>query len=156
MMLHLNGWNRILARPHVSSCSVIVFDHGPFYMLTALREFGPDFAQESGFHRWWGRRLTEWASRLDMVVWLDAPNSVLADRIDDRDHKHIIKGRSQQEKQSFLGRYRSSFGAVMSMATARNDDLGVYRYRTEYNSTAQITEEILGAIDLRLKDPGLR
>ena len=52
----------------------------------------PATAARRAAARWWQQTLTAWGSLLDVVVWLDASDAVLLERIDARDKEHRLKG----------------------------------------------------------------
>jgi deoxyadenosine/deoxycytidine kinase len=150
-MVHLNGWLRVLETERGDRCTVVLLDHGPIYMLASLREFALSVRQNEVFRSWWDERLAHWAYSLDLVVWLDASNEVLEERINRRDHPHLVKGRPQPEIHEFLTRYRSSFENTVSRAVAVNRRLDVHRLRTEAETPENISAMIASGIQSQLK-----
>jgi len=65
---------------------VLVFDQGPLYTLAR------DPLRHPRLRGWWEESLALWRSLLDVVVWLDAPDDVLVERIEGRDKEHRYKG----------------------------------------------------------------
>jgi shikimate kinase len=152
MMLHVNGWEHILNLQSSSNHAVIVLDHGPVYRLATLREFGPEVTRSRRFQQWSDRMLKRWAVTLDMVIWLDAPNPVLVERINKRDTRHIVKGKPEQEMCDFLTRYRTSYEQVVSRLTTHNNSPRVLRFQTHQETPGQLMDRALNAIEMRLKD----
>lgn len=96
---------------------VVLVDEGPVYMLTRLVAFGSVSRDGSGFHGQWERNLAWWRNRLDAIVWLDAPNDVLAARIRRRAKHHRAKATSDDALTEFLARYRAAYSAVVERIT---------------------------------------
>lgn len=152
MMLHLNGWKHILSRPAVRKEAVILLDHGPVYRLATLHEFGPAVTRSRRFRQWSDRMLNRWAATLDLVVWLDAPNPVLVERINNRDSRHIVKGKPEPEMNDFLTRYRTSYEQVISRLMARNHSPRLLRCETGQETPDQVINRVLNAIEMHLRD----
>ncbi len=86
-----------------------------------------------------------WAGRLDAVVWLDAPDEVLARRIRGREKPHRMKACSDEEISAFLARYREAYEGVLSELRAASG-LKVIRVSTDAGTPEQIAEEVLSGI----------
>ena len=86
-----------------AAAALAVFDHGPLFRIARLRAFGPRLVESAAFRRWSEAAVRRWARLLDAVVWLDAPDALLAERIDARDERHRMKGGEAGETQRFLG-----------------------------------------------------
>jgi shikimate kinase len=111
-MNYVVGWAEALARaPHAG---LTVFDHGPIFRLARLRSFGPRLTESEAFARWDEAAVARWARLLDAVVWLDAPDAVLAARIDGREELHRMKGEAAAETSRFLAGYRATYEALFS------------------------------------------
>ena len=146
-MMHITAWHNILKRQIFGSHAAIILDHGPIFLLTQLREFGPEFSRSKVYEKWWQDTLSHWGTTLDLVVWLDAPDSILAERIDSRDKRHPMKHKSNQEKYEFLARYRQSFEDIKAnLATYR--DLRFMHLQTDKIPPKQLAEEILAILEI--------
>jgi len=86
--------------------------------------------------------LDQWARTLDMIIWLDAPDSVLMERINNRAQRHHVKAKSEQEAFQFLARYRSSYEQVLVKLTA-NGRPRLLQFDTNQVSIEQITDRLL-------------
>ncbi len=109
-LLYLSGWDRVLDRQRTRERPVVVLDQGPLFYLATLGGFGPSTLRES---TWWEATLDRWASTLDLVFWLEAPEEVLISRIRDRGKPHPLKQASRGDARGFLAAYRSSYDRVM-------------------------------------------
>ena len=79
---------------------------------------------------------------LDAVIWLDAPDAVLTQRIRDRAKPHQVKHESDATIQNHLMRYRDSYDLVVSELSRRNG-LDVYKFSTDQLPLEQIADRVL-------------
>jgi deoxyadenosine/deoxycytidine kinase len=108
-MAYLVAGLQALRQPASNSNAVTILDHGPIYRLAFLRELGPEITESQRYKRWWTNLLIQWIDIIDVIIWLDAPNHVLWERIRARDRSHSIKEKGENEAFAFLSRYRMSF-----------------------------------------------
>lgn len=101
---------RLLAGPALAS-RTMVFDEGPVYMLSRARTRGLR-PPTGAFDRWWWQALRDLSGRLDMVVWLDAPNRVLRERFEARG-KPPIANPDPAVLDAFLDAYRTTYSMVL-------------------------------------------
>jgi deoxyadenosine/deoxycytidine kinase len=141
-MAYLNGMYRILRRRNHNQ-GVIVLDQGPIFDLARLSEFGPRKLTSSG--QWWQNMLCQWALTLDMVVWLDAPDDILMQRIWSRDKWHVAKAKSEHETLDYLRRYRSAYTNIMSKLSPYSQ-IKVLTFSTNLHSINQIAQTVLKEI----------
>ena len=85
------GWHQVLKRRLSGNDSITVLDQGPIYRLVFMREFGPEFTNSNVYTRWRNSMLNQWAATLHIVIWLDAPDAVLFQRINSRTEEHRVK-----------------------------------------------------------------
>jgi len=145
-MVYLKAWHHVLERQVSNNDMVTVLDHGPIYRLALLREFGPEITKSQLYERWWDSMLKQWATIMHMVVWLDAPDAVLLERIHTRNRWHIIKGKSGQEAYEFLARYRTSYEQTITRLIA-NRGPTLLRFDTHQKSVDQILDKVLAALN---------
>jgi shikimate kinase len=112
-MVYLKMWPHLLRTEAVQSDAVILLDHGPIFKLATLNAFGPERLRSGGFDPWWHSVLTQCAHTLDMVVLLRAPNEILIERINARNQRHAVKGKSAIDAHEFLMRYQDSFDEIL-------------------------------------------
>jgi hypothetical protein len=87
-----------------------------------------------------------------MVIWLDAPNSILAKRIQNRDTWHVVKEKPADEVQNFLLRYRTSLEQIISLSKSHNSCLKVLHFHTDRETPEQITDKILHECETQFKN----
>ncbi len=120
-MIRLGALRRFLARAATPRQRLVVLDEGPVFALSWLQVFGGErLAGSAAYQRWVRRTLAAWAGVLDVIVRLDAPDPVLAQRIRSREKPHMVKHQSDQEIAAFAARFRTAFVAVISAVTSLN------------------------------------
>jgi hypothetical protein len=121
-MLHfvrLRALPRAIARASAKSGSeIILLDEGPVFSLGRLSVFQQANRGAGRIARAWRAEVDRWATRLDAVVWIDAPDNVLADRIRTRAKDHQVKGGADEEIADFLARYRQAYREILDRLTA--------------------------------------
>jgi hypothetical protein len=138
-MAYLEAWRRRVVEARSSQPAAIVFDHGPIFRLVTLRWFGPEIARSELYRRWWERMLDRWTRALDLVVCLDAPSTVLAQRINRRERDHVVKGSSDDEAYRFLARYREGYEQLIATMQS-GPGPQIHRFDTERESVERIAE----------------
>jgi shikimate kinase len=138
LVVRLEALGRVLGRESAKRRRVLLLDEGTVFALAKLR----GFARGDGEAR--TRELVgRWAGRLDAVVWLDAPDEVLARRIRERAKPHRMKARTDAELASFLARYRESYERVVESLRAGSSGLKVIRVNTNGQTPDELAEEVL-------------
>ena len=140
-LIYLKGAQRIFKRQASGRDVVILLDHGPIFKLATLHAFGPPMLRDRAAGSWWFQMFKQWSDLLDLVVWLDAPEAVLTQRIDGRDQRHAVKGKSESEAAQFLARYRQSFKYVLSSIIGAGKPAMV-----EFDTAQKSIEDIVEAI----------
>lgn len=144
-LVRLRTLHPALAREAGSGSRAIILDEGPLFSLTRLSVFQNADLGHGGLAREWRAELARWTKELDVVVWLDAPDQVLSERIRGRDKEHPVKDGSEREVTEFFGRYRSAYLGVMDRVRAAGR-VRVVKIQTNENTTDRIAETILGAL----------
>jgi shikimate kinase len=148
---YLKGWPQFLRRRPSNTGKVILLDQGPVFRMATLHEFGPESLRSEASKTWWLHLYEQWASTLDILIWLDTSDAVLMERINTRTKKHDIKGRPELEAQQFLTQYRRSFNAVLTKLKSYNGPT-ILQFDTSKISIEQIADEILAACKLKLNE----
>lgn len=146
-LVYLKGWPKVLKQEAGTGDVTVLLDHGPVFKLATLHEFGPEKLKTAGFDTWRNSMFKQWASTLDFVIWLDAPDPVLANRINSRDQRHSVKGKAESEAAHFLARYRASY--VQTLAKLKTyGGPRLLQFDTSQTSIEQVADEILSAINI--------
>jgi thymidylate kinase len=111
-MVRLGALRRVVTR-EASRHRIILLDEGPVFALSWLDVF----FKRNGEHApaaWRRRVVADWARLLDVVVFIDASDSTLAQRIRTRDKPHMVKDRSDAEISGFAAGFRNAFDRVIA------------------------------------------
>ena len=140
----LNGWSNILQRELKKNNDIILLDQGPVYLLTETYEFGPEYLRKKNTAKlFWKDLYSRWADILDLVVWLDAADADLIERIRSRDKDHPVKNRSIETSLEFLGCYRRAYERTISYLLASQSRLKILRFDTTETSLQEIESRLL-------------
>lgn len=150
-MAFLDAWLRVLRRQTPTAAVATVLDHGPVYRLARLREFGPSVTKSERFQRWWAASLDGWLSALDVVVSLDAPDTILLKRVQERGHWYLSADRPEEEKEEFLARFRRAFAETLETGTA--DMPRFLHVRSDQHSLDEIADEVSAALEFGARGP---
>jgi broad-specificity NMP kinase len=141
------GWPKVLEKELRKNKDVIILDQGPVYLLSELREFGPDYLKAGTAKRVWQTWYNQWASTLDVIVLLDAKDQDLTARIRNRDKDHPVKHESEQAIVEFLGRYRTAYERTLAELVANRASIKVLRLDTSHQSPEKIADQILAELE---------
>jgi thymidylate kinase len=92
------------------------------------------------------RGIRRWGRMLDVIIWLDAPDDVLADRIRGRRKAHRAKESGDAELGAFLAKYRRAYDWVIDQfaATGRTR---LYRFDTSELSIDRLADVATSVIE---------
>jgi len=113
--LRLDALHRLVQE--TTDCRMLVFNEGPVYMLSRILVYGGENIQTRSFEECWRRAIATWAPELDAIVWLEAPENLLAARLRAR-AQHPFADRSDHAVHRLLGAYREAFTRVIRELTA--------------------------------------
>lgn len=142
LVIYLMEWNRRLARTRGHHSKATIMDQGPLYALARLGHLDPPVAGTEPRGDWWTATVGTWANSLDAVIWLDAPNDVLWQRVNTRAQAHAIKGTSPEAAMTYVDRYRVSYERVLSAMDRPGGPL-VLRYDTSRLSPEEIGSDAI-------------
>ena len=140
LVIQINALRRLLRRESEKGYQALVLDEGGVFGLAKLRVFGAGSASDST--SWMSSLFNQVGPTLDAVIWLDAPDAVLARRIRERDKPHRTKNLPEAEMCEHLARYRVAFERVMAELTQRNA-VKVIKFRTDREPLEDIANQIL-------------
>lgn len=132
-----------LDRDELSAYRYIVLDEGAIYTLSWLHVIGHSVFGDFRTNAWRHYIGALWAAQLDEVIWLDAPDNVLAQRLRTRAKRHIMSNASDRSVTAFSLRYRAAFNATIGLIQGHGR-LAVRDYRTDHHSPAELAELIMG------------
>lgn len=149
-LVYLNGWPHVLGQQAAHGGDAILLDHGPVFKLATLNAFGPEYLKTERAEPWWDTMFKQWASMVDIVVWLDAPDPILEQRINSRNQRHAVKGKTEAEVLQFLARYRCSYEQILAKLMADNGP-ALFQFDTSQTTIEQVADEVLLTIASRLE-----
>lgn len=112
-LLRLRTLRSLLQRDRTQAIRAIVLDEGPVFSLCRLLLFQRRLRPDAGLPKEWLQEVAQWAGTIDLVVWLDAPDTVLAQRIRDRAKGHEVKEAASREIFQFLERFRDAYREIL-------------------------------------------
>jgi hypothetical protein len=117
-----------------------VFDQGPLYLLSEAQLL------EERLRDWRRENLDTWAEILDAVVWLDAPDAVLVDRIDGRGKWHRVKGQPAEIAIDVLGEARAVYEGIISRLEGHDNGPTVLRFDTSRIAPEDVADVVINAV----------
>jgi hypothetical protein len=78
-----------------------------------------------------------------MIVWLDAADSYLLERIRTRDKGHVVKNEAAPIVFEFLARYRKAYDYTLSMLETKTSGPRVLRFDTGRYTPGEIVNCLL-------------
>jgi adenylate kinase family enzyme len=149
-IVYLRGWHRILSQQPVPPAAMLLLDQGPIFRLATLHAFGPARLGDEATRWWWQDMFRQWAESLDLIISLDAPDSILQRRINTRDRAHLVKGKTDLETHEFLKRYRASYDHVIAALTAGHGPR-LLKFDTSRKTIEEVAEDVLEACNVPAK-----
>lgn len=144
-MIRLGALRRVV-RDEARKHRVILLDEGPVFALSWLDFF---FARNGDRAVSWRRRaVADWASLLDVVVFIDASDSTLAQRIRTREKNHMVKDSSDEEIYGFAAGFRKAFDRVIA-EIAKAGHLVVDALRTDRGAKDENAQQLMLALAKR-------
>ena len=144
LIVQHNALLRLIRRESAKGHQTLLLDEGTVFALARLGAFGPQDTVADHSDRWMQSLFNKLAPALNAVIWLDAPDAILASRIRERGKAHRMKERSDTEIADHLSRYRNSFERVVSELSKRNvDGFKVIRFSTDRMSLEEIATKVL-------------
>jgi shikimate kinase len=141
-LVYLMAWPQVLEQQVAHGGAAILLDHGPVFKLATLDAFGPDYLKTERSEAWWNDMFKQWASTLDMVIWLNAPDPILEKRINSRSQRHAVKGKPENEALRFLGRYRMAYEQILARLMI-DEGPALVQFDTSQTTIEQMVDEVL-------------
>jgi hypothetical protein len=142
LIIQLNALLRAVRQESAKGYDALLLDEGTVFALAKLLALGHGGALTGQSDQLMQGLFDRLAQMLDAIIWLDAPDEVLVQRIRERAKPHIMKYESDAEIQDHLAFYRSSFERVVSELSKRNG-LKVFRFNTDQEPLEAIAAKVL-------------
>ncbi len=145
----LYGWPSILKEELAATSKTIILDQGPIYLLAELSESGPQFLNGNRYGNLWRSINIRWAHTLDLIVWLDAQDEILAERIRGREQEHIVKLASDNQICDFLRRFREAYRRIVATLSDSSGGPRVVRLDSGHADTSQLAARLYEEFGVR-------
>ncbi len=145
---------------------ILPLEEGAVYVLAWLYALGHEGARSPVMERWWRAELQRWAATLDVIIWLDAPDVLLAQRIRTRIESHPFANWADQPLYEFFASWRAGYKYVVSQLAetpgppphpspsppggegrVRGPGLKVMKFATDREPTDRIADEVLTSLN---------
>jgi predicted ATPase len=146
LIVQHNTLLRVIQRESVKGYDALLLDEGTVFALAKLRVYCPGMNGNSEL--WMQDLFDRVAGVLDAVIWLDAPDAVLTQRIRDRAKPHQVKYESDAMIQDHLMRYRNSYDLVV-LELSRRNGLQVFKFSTDQLPLEHIADRVLSQVRAR-------
>lgn len=141
LVIYLMVWYRRIQRQPLGENRVLVIDQGPVYALATLGRTNPPVPGTESESRWRRSVLAQWAKTLDAIIWLDASDDVLWERVQNRSEKHEIKDQPEQLGLEYIRAYRASFYSTLGEFDALGGPV-VVRFDTSRWTSERLLSEV--------------
>jgi thymidylate kinase len=112
-MIRFAALHDLLSRESAAQYESVLLDEGVVFALAWLRARGHEDLRQPGFDDWWRLALQKCGSVIDVVIWLDASDSVLLQRVRGRHQAHPMKDATDRALCDFLARWRTAYEFVI-------------------------------------------
>ena len=144
-LLRLRTLHTMLARETSTTHRAIMLDEGPVYSMCRLRLLQKASLGNSHLLRGWRTTLAQWPGSLDVVIWLDAPDAVLMQRIRSRAKAHDVKQGTDREVLEFLERWRCTYREILAQLPAASP-VKLVEVNTAGESADQAASSVLAVV----------
>jgi shikimate kinase len=145
----LTAWPGRLRRNRRTDDKIVILDQGPIYLLAEQKIFGPDWLRILGSGSTWQKMYHDWATTLDLLIWLDTDNDRLMQRINSRQKEHIVKDEPAEKVFEFLDMYRAAYNDVFRRFRAEADCPRIISFDTGQESLDAIKRKLLVELEVQ-------
>lgn len=147
LICYLEYWLPYLRRYSVERDMVIILDPGSIYWLTALKWLGPNLVKTPRFETWWEEMRLKWLNAIDFIVWLDAPTSLLLERVLERNEWHESKMLDGEEATRRFNIYRRGYKELVSQYSMKKNDCTLV-FQTDKTPATEIFQQVKTIFEL--------
>jgi gluconate kinase len=146
-MAYLDTWiSRIRLRSFFNN-NIYIVEPGSIYWLSTLQGSSPEIINHPRFVRWWKDTFRKWASALDAIIWLDAPDEVCFQRVHSRDQWHQFLDYDAESALKQIKLDRENYHKLVP-GMASQFGLKVFHFQTDQMSTVDMVQQIFSDEDL--------
>jgi deoxyadenosine/deoxycytidine kinase len=145
----LMAWPGRLRRNRRADDKIVILDQGPIYLLAEQKIFGPDWLRILSSSSTWQKMYHNWATTLDLLVWLDTDNDRLMQRINSRNEDHAVKNKPAEKVHEFLNMYRTAYNDVFRRFRADPNCPRTVSFDTGQESLEGIKRKLLTELNVQ-------
>lgn len=98
-------------------------DQGPLYRIIHIADRLGLAEPDTGATPWWSGQLETWGGLLHMVIYLDAPDEILRQRIGGRGKPHRLDTAGLEHARAELGRIRAWYEKALASLEGRGTEV---------------------------------
>lgn len=147
MMGYLETWIPYLQMQTLTKGIVVLLDPGSIYWISELQNHSSDFTRSQQYKQWMEKKILQWSNAIDVIIWLDAPDELLFERVLMRDEWHEAKEQSKEKNFERFARERKSFKQIIAMRKKLSRPR-VFSFCSDQTSTEEMATRILAEINL--------
>jgi len=142
LIIRMNALDVLVSRQPSNGSKTLLMDEGIVFALGKLWTLDEESSGKRELSGWMRGVLAHWAPKLGSVIWLDAPDDVLIERLRSRPKPHRVKRAPEREIQEFMARYRRAYEHIVSALMAHTN-LKVIRFDTSLETPGRIADRVL-------------
>lgn len=145
-LVYLRLLHSELSKNHFQK-KIIIFDQGPLFLQAFLLTFGSSFCPKGFLQKWVYNNVSIWNNTLNGIIWLDADQTTLKERVADRDRDHPLKSQAEAEQDKFISGYQDVYDWLISLyEEAGVPVLRISTQKGDVSDTVERTEKFLNKI----------
>ncbi len=145
-MGYLDTWQKFIQRKDKGEGNIFVIEPGSIYWYSSLEEYGPEVCKCDKYQSWLRDSFKRWASSLDLLIWLDAPEGLCLQRVMARDQWHEAKSMTTDLALKELKCFRECYARIIP-EIASQYSLKLLTFRTDQISTREMADIVFMEID---------
>jgi broad-specificity NMP kinase len=141
LVLYVSEWSRYLDARDEHRSGITLLDQGPLFALACLLWGGNPATEQPRFRAWVAKWAERWSRELDLVVWLEASDDALLERINVRGQRHEAKGKSTDAAVELLEGHRAAYRRVLEEID-RHGHPAVHHVDTTARTPDEVADEV--------------
>ena len=146
-ILYLDTWIPHIRNKLLAKTEIFVMDPGSVYWLSSLLEIGPPITQHPRFRMWWKEKIEEWASILDVIIWLDAEEELCHQRVLAREKWHELKDLPDNHGITQLSYFQKSYAKIIPEMEFHHP-VKVFYFNSDQLTTQEMVDKVFSENNL--------
>jgi len=115
LLLYLKMLGRELELQQYAGEKPLIYEYGPLSLQVFILAVGSSFQPGKSLESWIGKSIFQWSGLLSGIVWLDADDATLVERIKSRvNQDHRLKTSTEAKRKEFLEGTRIAYEQVIA------------------------------------------